>query len=62
MHWHELKDYLRFRVKPRTQSELVEGTKSFWSTVDRAKCSQYIRNQYKVIPKVIELKGDATGY
>ena len=60
--WHELKDYLRSRVKPRTQSELVEGIKIFWSTVDGAKCSKYIRHLYKVIPKVIELKGDDTGY
>ena len=60
--WHELKEYLRSRVKPRTQHELVEGIKTFWSTVDRAKCTKYIRHLDKVIPRVIELKGDATGY
>ena len=43
--WHELK-YLRARVKPRTQFELVEGIKSFWSTVDRAMREVYIRHLY----------------
>ena len=38
--WHELKEYLRARVKPRTQSELVEGMKSFWSTDNRFKGHQ----------------------
>ena len=48
-------------MKPRTQSELVEGIKRFWSTVDRAKCTKYIH--VHVHHHIIELKGDdATGY
>lgn len=60
--WHELKEYMRARVKPRTQSELIEGIKSFWSTVNKEKCRRYIGHLRKVIPKVIEVEGGPTGY
>ena len=60
--WHELKEFLRARVKPRNQEELIEGIKSFWGTVTPEKCCKYIGHLNKVIPKVIELHGDATGY
>ena len=60
--WHELKENLRAKVKPKNMAEPVAGIQNFWSTVNRAKCIKYIRHLRKVIPKVIELKGDATGY
>ena len=60
--WHELKEHLRTKVKPKNKGELVDGIKNFWSTVDAAKCAKYIRHLRKVIPKVIELGGEATGY
>ena len=60
--WHELKEYIRREVKPRRQEELVNGIKEFWETVDVPKCQKYIGHLRKVIPKVIELKGAATGY
>ena len=60
--WHELKEYLRREIKPRTKQELVEGILEFWETVDIDKCKRYIRHLRKVIPRVIELNGDATGY
>ena len=60
--WHELKEFIRREVKPKCQQELVDGIKDFWSTVDVAKCQKYIGHLRKVIPKVIELKGAATGY
>ena len=60
--WHELKEYIRREVKPRTKDELVNGIHEFWTTVDTAKCQKYIRHLRKVIPKVIEVKGEATGY
>ena len=60
--WHELKEHLRAKVKPRNQNELVAGIKSFWTTVDSAKCTKYIHHLKKVIPRVIEMQGDATGY
>ena len=60
--WHELKEYIRREVKPKTKSELVDGIKNFWATVTVEKCTKYIRHLRKVIPRAIELNGDATGY
>ncbi len=60
--WHELKEYVRREVKPTTKDELVRGIMEFWSTVTGEKCRKYIRHLHKVIPRVIELQGAATGY
>ena len=60
--WHELKEYIRREIKPKVKQELVEGILKFWTTVDVAKCNKYITHIDKVIPKVIELNGCATGY
>lgn len=60
--WHELKEYLRREKKPKTKQELIDGITAFWDTVDAAKCIKYIRHLNKVLPKVIEVQGDATGY
>ena len=60
--WHELKEYCRREVKPRTKDELVDGILEFWKTVDAQKCQKYIKHLRKVIPKVITLNGEATGY
>ena len=60
--WHELKEYQRREVKPKTKDELVSGILEFWNTVDIAKCKKYIGHLRKVIPRVIEVNGDATGY
>ena len=60
--WHDLKEFLRREVKPKTKEELVTGSQQFWETVDVPKCRQYIRHLRKVIPPIIELDGDATGY
>ena len=57
--WHELKKHLRAKVKPQNLDELVTGIKLFGGTVNRAKCERYIAH---LIPKVIEEKGEATGY
>ena len=60
--WHELKEYIRRVVKPRTKNELVEGITRFWNTVDVQKCNKYIGHLRKVLPKVIERCDNATGY
>ena len=36
--WHELKEFIRREVKPKTKDELVQGIIQFWRTVDVAKC------------------------
>ena len=60
--WHELKEHVRREIKPRTKQELLDGISTFWTTVDAHKCSKYIGHLRKVIPKVIEMGGEATGY
>ena len=60
--WHELKEFIRREAKPRNKDELVKGISDFWATVDTPMCKKYIGHLKKVLPKVIELKGAATGY
>lgn len=60
--WHELKDYIRREVKPRSKEELIHGIKAFWATVTVEKCRKYIGHLKKVIPEVIKCDGAATGY
>ena len=60
--WHELKEFIRREVKPHTKQELIEGIQRFWCTVSIEKCEKYIGHLRKVLPRVIELNGDATGY
>ena len=60
--WHELKEFIRREFKPKTKQELVDGIRDFWKTVTVEKCNKYIGHLRKVIPKVIELEGAATGY
>ena len=59
--WHELKEYNRRVIKPKTKDELI-GIKKFWETVPVAKCVKYINHLKKVLPKVVEFNGAATGY
>lgn len=60
--WHELKEYLRAKVKPRNLAELKMGIKTFWSSFTPAKCTKYINHLHRVIPRDIKLQGDATRY
>ena len=60
--WHEMKEFLRREIKATTKDQLVNGIRQFWMTVDAAKCCRYIRHLKKVLPKVIEVEGHATGY
>ena len=60
--WHELKEYNRRVVKLKTKEELVRGIEGFWRTVTFTKCMKYIGHLRKVIPRVIEVEGEATGY
>ena len=60
--WHELKHYIRTKAKPTTKQELLTAIKDVWATVTIEKCCKYIRHLREVIPKVIEVNGEATGY
>ena len=37
--WHELKEFIRREVKPRSKQQLIDGIQAFWATVDVAKCA-----------------------
>ncbi len=60
--WHELKEYLRRVVKPRTKDQLISGILEFWETVSIEKCRKYVGHLKKVVRKVIEMNGGPTGY
>ena len=60
--WHELKNFIRSIAKPTTKEELLHAIQSFWATVMSEKCCRYIEHLKKVIPKVIEVNGEAAGY
>ena len=49
-------------MKPTRKDELIAGIEQFWGSVSGEKCRKYIRHLKKVIPKVIEVGGAATGY
>ena len=61
--WHELKWYICKHVKPKTKEELVTGSRQFWTTrLTKEKCRCYINHVHtKVVPRVVELQGQATG-
>ncbi len=59
---HELKEYIRREVKPSTECELVDGMLELWKTVHATKCRKYIGHLKKVMPKVMEVQGQASGY
>ena len=54
--WHELKEYVRREVKPVKKEELVAGI------LNPEKCARCIQHLKKVLPKVVEMEGDATGF
>ncbi|KAK3104743.1 hypothetical protein FSP39_009085 [Pinctada imbricata] len=60
--WAALKHHLSRYVKPKTQQELVQGIDDFWNALTPYTCNKYIDHLYKVIPKVIEKRGCASGY
>ena len=61
--WAELKGHIRKYAKPTTKDELIQAINTFWSTkVTPEKCRKYISHVHKVLPKVLERQGQASGY
>lgn len=61
--WAELKNYVSRVAKPSTKEQLEDAILTFWRervTVD--KCVRYINHIHKVLPKVVECEGKATGF
>ena len=60
--WGSLKHYLRTSYKPTNLDELMEGIEKFWRTLTPHVCRKYIQHLHKVIPKVVEVDGNPSGY
>lgn len=60
--WHEMKEFLRREVKPKTKDALTQGILQFWATVDVEKCKKYIGHLDRVLPRIVEVHGAASGY
>ena len=60
--WGSLKQYLRTSYKPTNLEELMEGIERFWLSLTPAICRKYIEHLHKVMPKVIEVNGNPSGY
>ena len=60
--WGILKRYLHSKHKPKALEELKQGVTKFWQTLTPAVCRKYINHLHKVIPKVVEVDGDPSGY
>jgi len=56
------KEYSHREVKSTTKQELIDGISQFCLALDEHKFQHYIGHLRKVIPKVIEVNGNATRY
>ena len=61
--WGSLKQYLRNSYKPQNLSELKKGIEQFWNSLTPEVCQKYISHVInKVIPKIIQVNGEPSGY
>ena len=60
--WGSLKQFLRSTYKPSNIEELKAGIQQFWLTLTPEVCKKYIGHLHKVIPKVIAVQGNPSGY
>ena len=60
--WGSLKQYLRNHSKPKNLEELKTGIEQFWLTLTPEVCRKYISHLKKVIPKIVSVGGDPSGY
>ena len=60
--WGSLKQYLRSLYKPKNLAELQQGIEQFWQSLTPTMCQRYISHLHRVIPKVIAVDGEPSGY
>lgn len=60
--WYDMKEYIRDKVRPSSQRELIAGVQEFWKTMTPAKCNRYLGYQYELLSRIIELEGASTGF
>ena len=61
-YWGSLKQYLRSLYKPTNLEELLNGIEEFWQTLIPDVCKKYISHLQKVMPKVVQVDGNPSGY
>ena len=49
-------------MKPRSKDQLIAGIEQFWRNATVEKCRKYIQHLQKVIPRMIDMNGEATGF
>ena len=59
--WGSLKQYLRTQYKPHNMEELKQGIMQFWNSHWKY-MKVYFSLTHKVIPKVVEVNGNPSGY
>ena len=60
--WGSLKQFLRTQYKPKNLEDLKTGIQQFWASLTPDICRSYINHLHKVMPKVIEVNGNPSGY
>ena len=61
--WGSMKQYLHSSYKPRNLQELKDGIEQFWVTLTPEVCQRYINHiTKKVMPKIVNVQGDPSGY
>ena len=60
--WGSWKYFLRHAYKPKNLKKLVPDIKQFWKSMIPEVCRKYIGHLQKVMPKVVDLEGAASGY
>ena len=48
--------------KPKNLQELKDRIRLFWLTLTPEVCQRYIGHLHKVMPKIVEVEGDPSGY
>ena len=60
--WGSMKTFLRNEHKPHNKETLIEGIRRFWRKLTPDVCTKYIDHLKKVIPEVIKVNGEPSGY
>ena len=61
--WGSLKHYLQTSYKPRNLQDLKDGIEQFWVTLTPDVYQRYINHiKRKVMPKIVNVQGDPSGY
>ena len=60
--WGSMKQYLRTMYKPSNLEELKAGIETFWISLTPDKCKHYIDHLQKVMRKIVQVKGEPSGY